>query len=478
MNEKESPGQYTQTRSESGRHVARSGKQKAGASNWREIVVGNLAMLAARPLFGVLAASLLLFGGMFLAVAWQLAVQPLVDASHYAPFTARTSGRIVESWAALEFHPDAMPKGILYWQPRAKIEHCEVVEFAGDWGAPLRRAFCGNHFQFRDDFRLDDWKTLAPGIPFAFARDASGFSVGEIRMDKQAFDWLSSHAPNDTFLLSKPPPTTALAALKEQFDKPQEMAVAGWSRPMPTLALAYDPKHPELAMPAKIVDERRTGFWFFGIIIGVLFAVPGVLVWRAGVNILFIGQSAAVVWVLTLLLLLALPWWGDVLPRIVAHANPQAAEVVSDMLDDMTRTTRLIASRPDEASQAHGERMVWNGNQGAYADTFGRVGFRLPVPSPQTADAARAALSTQARKYVAGLDSVARVVLFKRLRQLSDASLNDVQNLFAAAAEDTLRDANANAAAHKAAKDFLILASGDTYYEDQLDKLEVPPRIR
>jgi len=51
-----------------------------------------------------------------------------------------------------------------------------------------------------------------------------------------------------------------------------------------------------------------------------------------------------------------------------------------------------------------------------------------------------------------------------------------VQSLFRSAAENTLRDANADASAHQAARNFLIFASGASYYDDQLDKIEVQPQ--
>jgi hypothetical protein len=47
-----------------------------------------------------------------------------------------------------------------------------------------------------------------------------------------------------------------------------------------------------------------------------------------------------------------------------------------------------------------------------------------------------------------------------------------VQKLFSPAAEDVLRDAAGDRGVHLAARRFLIFASGATYYDDQLDKLE------
>jgi len=447
-------------------------KPGAGVGGVREFLIGNAASLAISPLLGIYAGFLLLCSGIFLAVAWDVGAQPLIDHFRYAPFTARTPGRIVEGWSALEFDPGALPAGKLYWQPYAKISHCAVVEYAGDWGAPLHRAFCGNRFEFRDDFRLDDWHTLAPGVPFSFPRDTNGFAVEEIRFSKSASDWLAAHPPYDTFMLSKPPPPTALGALRAQFDRPYDVAVASWTTPAAPIALAYDPHHLDEALPARIVDNRRDGFWFGGLIFAVLFAIPGVLVWRLGIGLLFFGQAASILWLLTVLPLFALPWWGDVLPRIVRHASSDWADVATDILDGMSRTTRLIASAPQDAILADGERLVLQPGTGIYADTFGRLRFSEPQPAPADKAAALAALRLQAAEQVARLDSNARTALFVKLRQQHDAFARNVQTVFTLAAETTVGDASVDAAARTAAKDFLILASGGEYYQNRLDAIE------
>lgn len=445
------------------------------AHNVRSLIVGNLAGFLAAPLIGLFSGFLLLFGGIFLAVAWIAGPKPLLDSYRYAPFTARAEGRIVEAWTALEFDPAVMPKNKLYWQPWSKISPCMIVEYGGDWGAPQRRAFCGNRFQFSDFFRFDDWHTLMPGVPFSFQRDANGFEIEEIRFGKAALDWLNAHPPYSTFMLGKPPPATALAALREANDRPLDVALSSWTTPVRTVPLAYDPRHPDEAVPAKMADDGRIGFHWGGLILALIVLVPGLLVFRVGIALLT-GQSGGLLWLLSLAPLLALPWWGDLLPRLVRHANKDWAGIASDMLDDINRVTRFTASTPETALLHDGERIVWRAGEGAYADTFGRLHFAPPNPLPASGDAALAALRAQAAAQVDALDSARRATLFLRLRQQYDAGLQNVQKLFTAAAEDTLRDANADAGAHKAARKFLIFATGGSYYEDQLDKIEAAPR--
>ncbi|MBS0591672.1 MAG: hypothetical protein JSR65_13705 [Proteobacteria bacterium] len=443
----------------------------------RDWLIGTLGMMAAAPVIGLFTGFFLLFGGIFLGVAWQVAMKPLVDRHQYAPYTATTTGHIVESWAAIDFNPADLPAGKLYWDRVSKISRCAVVEYnAGDWGAPLRRAFCGMRLQFSDNFRLSDWaEAVQEGIPFTFLRDASGFEVQEVRMSRTTLDWISHHPPNDTFMMSKPPPTTALAALREQLDLPVDVAVLSWRHAVPDFPLRFDPKRPQEAMPTRVVEDSHE--WYpVPAILALLLAVPGFWVWRMGVRFFFPGEpSALVLWTLTLLPLLALPWWGEMLPRLIARANHNWAMIASDMLDDVTRGTRLIASAPEDAEFARGERLLWHLDQGMYADTFGRIRYRKPEPAPKSADEVVAALRAQTVAQVRTFDSTQRAALFLRLREQYEANRQNVQLLFTTAAEDTLRDAGADAAAHKAARKFLMFGTNGIYYEDQLDKMEVAP---
>ncbi|MCC7097494.1 MAG: hypothetical protein IT472_09985 [Thermomonas sp.] len=420
----------------------------------------------------LLSGFILLVGGTFLAVAWMCWPQQMVDAHRYAPFTATAHGRIVDGWLALDFDPAKLPKDSRRWQPYATIQACVLVAYA-ERGRGRQRAFCGNRFSFSDDFRIDNWDTLAPGVPFAFLRDGSGIQIPQMRMSKRALEWLSTHPPYDTFMLGKPAPTTALAALREQYDRPLTFAIASWSRTDTGIPLRYDPRRPTLPMPSGIVEARRTGGMnrTISLIVTLILGAIGVFAWRAGIRLLT-GQSGVLLWALILLPLLALPWWSDVLPRMLRHVNSDAADIAQAMLDDINRVSRLTASAPADALLVNGERLQWTRETGFYADSFGKLRLRLPQPQPATPEAAFIELQSQAREAVGKLDAPARVALFVRLRNLHDAGHDDVQRLFTPAAEATLRDASADARARRAAREFLIFASGAGYSDDQLDHIE------
>ena len=437
---------------------------------WRELILGQAASMAMRPFLVMIAGFMLLFGGIFLAVAWQVGPEPMIDAAQYKTFTVHTNGRIVESWLAMEFDPADMGQK-RRWFAFAKVAPCAVVEYAGDWDAPRRRAFCGNQVKFREDLDLNMWDTLMPGVPFAWQRDASGFAIGEIRLSKTARDWLATQPPYSTFMLSKPPPSTALGALREQLDRPLDTAALSWATPYPEFPLAFDPKNPDQPMPAKFVKDKQEGLWIGGFVFTAIFGVIGVVVWRLGIGFLFGSQPNVVLWVLTIAPLLALPWWGDALPKMLRHANRDWASVGTDMLDDLSRVTRLLASEPADATQASGERIALPVSEGLYADTFGRIHFVRPEPAPTTPDLAQAALRAQASAYVQKLDAATQAALFARLEKDTKAGRERAAPVFTTAAEDVLRAANTGPDARAAARRFLLYGMQYNLWDvDAMDK--------
>lgn len=447
----------------------------------RDWLIGTCGGVAAAPLIGMISGFLLLFGGIFLGVAWQAALKPLVDMREYAGFNAAASGRIVESWAAIDFDPANLPAAKLYWDRASKISRCAVVEYnAGDWGGPLRRAFCGMRINFGDSFRLSDWsEELQDGIPFTFLRDASGFEMQEVRMSRTTLDWISHHPPRDTFGMSRPPPATALAALREQFDLPIDVAALSWTRAIPEFPLRYDPQRPQEAMPAQFVEDSR--HWNpAGVFVALLLAVPGFWVWRAGIRVFFPGEgSQLLLWILTLLPLTALPWWSEVLPKLLAHANRDWATIASGMLDDVTRSSRLIAGSPARAEFARGERLVWRLDQGMYADTFGRIRYTQPVPAPTTKDEVIAALRAQTAAQVAQMSAPDQLALLRRLMEDKEHDRAAVQTVFTTAAEAIERDPDADPAVHRAARRFLLFgANYDVWDVDALEKAWAVPARR
>src|SRR2546430_1983771 len=167
-----------------------------------------------------IAAYYLTIGALALTMAWQSGPQRLLDAGSTTAFTVRKEGRIVESWIALQFNADEM-EGSKHWPAFARATPCVVVESGeGQWSGA--RAFCGNPHWLNDNaYTIHDLRSLAPGVPFDFKRDASGFAMPEFRLDKAAVGYFTTqHAMNPFRDYS------ALEELRRRFDRPVDLAIA------------------------------------------------------------------------------------------------------------------------------------------------------------------------------------------------------------------------------------------------------------
>ncbi len=417
----------------------------------RAIVLGRLAGLVIGPGVRLVAVLFLGLGAVILSTGWLLGLKPLLEAHEFASFTGRAEGRIVESWVALEIDPSRVGAGG-HWRAAAKASPCAVVEYAGDWGAPARRAFCGNRLGFNESYTLHDLKLMAPGIPFAWARDASGFAVPEIRLAPEVHRWLSTARPQESTRMGPPPPN-ALAQLALESDRPVDTAIESWASAPPAFVLALDPQSPSGAMPEAYVRERRS-LGGAGLM-GLVFLAVGFGVWFRGTGVLLPALPVPVHVLLAALPLLALPAWGDLMPRYLRHLNPEFAGVVGDMIGDLDRTTRLVASEPADALLADGEVLRWPVGGGAHAATFGRLRFAQPQPAPQGGDEALAALAASAAAQVAAMPQADREALFAQLEQDKWAGRPDAGLVFLPAARQAVLDARSPEPVRRAAGDFL-----------------------
>jgi len=377
-------------------------------AGWKTLVLGNAIGLAVGPIVRLIAVVFLGASIVFLTVAWQNGPQRTLDAMRYASYTASAQGRIVESWLALEFDPASLGAGS-HWRGAAKASPCAVVEYQGDWNAPLRRALCGNRLDFTESYTLHDLREMAPQIPFAWSLDDRGFAVPEIRLSPASRAWLATQPPNAP-MPSDPPPGNALDALRLWLDRPIDDALAGWTAPEPVFPLAFDPQQPGEAMPERFVEAKRqapSGWWVFAIT-----APLGLLLWFRGMGVLLSGVPRAAALFAAIVPLLAIPWWGDRIPLALRHLDSDFAGVIADMLGDLDITGRLVASEPDDATLAGGERLAWKVGTGAYADTLGRIHFARPQTPPESADAAFAALVDTVTLQTRAMSSTERGALF------------------------------------------------------------------
>ncbi len=433
------------------------GSPKSSASagrRWSGFFLGQLLGATLGRFVNVIAAVVLGAAAVFLTIAWQMGPQRVIDAKKYSKLTARADGRIIETWLALELDPKAMGTHLL-WRAFADASQCAVVEYEGDWGAPIRRAFCGPRFKFSESYTLHNLTEMAPRVPFTWARDPNGFAVPEIRMTPAARQWLATHPPHSTFALPKPPPQTALEELRIDVDRPVDLAILGWGFPPPKFPLALDPKNPREGLPVGFL-ESRAGFNWPTIVFVTLFGgVVGLLLWYEGMAILFGDLPRVIGLLLFALPLVFLPWWGEQFPRYLSRLHAGFAGVITDMLHDIDPLGRLVATDPADATLAGGERLTWQAGDSAYADTFGRFRFTLPNPAPTSPDAAVAALAWTVADQARSLREGERIQIFARLKEDKERDHRGAGLIFLPAAKEAFLGPESSPALRRAADRFL-----------------------
>src|SRR5450755_1523501 len=138
---------------------AREPRTESVKRGLRGLVIGQLVGATLGRFVKVLAAVILGGAGVFLTVAWEAGPKRMVDAARYSKLTARSEGRIVQSWLAVELDPKEMGDKSR-WRAFAKATPCAIVEYNGDWAAAAKRAFCGNRFTFSDEYTLHDLREM------------------------------------------------------------------------------------------------------------------------------------------------------------------------------------------------------------------------------------------------------------------------------------------------------------------------------
>ncbi len=415
---------------------------------------GTLAIGRLLNFMTLLVAVVLAMAGVFLTVAWHSGPQLLIERAQYRSFTSHADSRIVDSWLALEIDEEAI-KVPANWRASAKASPCVVVEIEGEWASARRHAFCGNRLKFSESYDVVNQSNMAPQVPFAWPRDARGFAVAEVRMTPASHAWLVAHEPN-RFMHDKWPAKSALDWLRLEVDSPVDAAIAGWQAPRVLVPIAFDPRHPDGVLPAGIVASRLAGS--VGWIAVATFAVMGLALWfwAAFALPLFADTSRAGKVILGALPLLALPWWQDYLPSGLTAFDSRIASVARDIFGDMDPTDRLVATPPDDASLATGERITWRPGEGAYADTFGRFNYAAPRATPANANAALTALADSLTAQARVLPLAQRIALMDNLRRDTLRDLNAASIVFLPAAREALVDPQSDPALARAARQFLV----------------------
>lgn len=388
--------------------------------------------------------------GFVLSFAWTMGPQQAIDAHRYARLTARTEGRIVDRWLALEWKERDATRAP-DWRNVAQAVACAVVEYDGDWGS-TQRAYCGTRLPFHIGYRPNSLDRVAPGVAFDWARDRAGTMVPELRVSPALKRYLES-----TPAVVPPFPhitdaKNGLELLQFEMVAPVDGTVRGWSSEPAKVTLAVDPGDPSTAMPAGFIEHqaKRGADWVAVAIGGAI----GLAFYWAAMSLVLAHVPPAGRLVMAAIPLLALPWWGEQLPRAIEKMNADFAEVIEDMLGSVDRLGRLEATAPHDARLAQGERLSWPAAGAPYEATFGKLKLSRPdrvVP----ADLALKMLSATTAAQVRSWPEEERTALFRQLESDKKRSFYGAGTAFLQAAREALVDPRTPDSTRLAARAFL-----------------------
>jgi len=419
-------------------------------------LIANALGVAITRVYTLVGAVIVGMAGLLLTVGWQAGPQKAIEAHKFTTYNLRAPAHIVESWLAVEFDPKLMGR-YTQWRPFAKAAPCVLVEYTNEWAVGARHAFCGARLTFYDHYTLHDAGPLTTGVPFAWKRDERGFIAPEIRISSEAAQWLTTHAPASPLAQAKAPPgpetRTEMTELIRMLDSPVDAAIIGWSGAAPAFMLALDPMQPERPLPAGYVENqaRLETSWM----VSVLAFGIGLALWYAGISMIVAHLPRSLAWFIAIAPLLALPWWGDYFPRALRTMNASFAGVVTDMLGDVNKADRLVASAPEDAALADGVRIDWRVGSGAYADALGRFNFKRPQPPPANDDAALLALNDTIAEQLRGMDPATRASIFEQLYLHKKAERARAGYLFLRGAKEAVLDPASPPEVYRAARAFL-----------------------
>lgn len=390
------------------------------------------------------------FAGFVLSFAWTMGPQQMIDAHKFAKLTARADGRIVDRWLALEWKERDATRAP-DWRNVAQAVPCAVVEFDGDWGS-TQRAYCGTRLRFHLSYRPNSLDLVAPGVPFDWARDRVGTMVPELRVSPAFRRYLEATPavvqafPNITHARN------GLELLQFEMVAPVDNTVRGWSSEPARIPLAVDPADPSTAMPTAFVERnaKRGPDWVALAIGGTL----GLSFYWAAMSLILVHIPLAARVVMAAVPLLALPWWGEQLPRAIEKLNADFAEVIEDMLGSVDRLGRLEATAPEDAQFAQAERLSWPATGDPYQATFGKLRLSRPdrVVPP---DLALKMLAATAAAQVRTWPEEERTALFRQLESDKKRALYGAGTAFLQAAREALVDPRTPDSTRLAARAFL-----------------------
>lgn len=447
--------------------MKRSEREPPKAPPWTGRILHTLfRQLLLRAAFAA-GALVMAIGLALLSAAWVVGPRLALLERELRQLDTAVEARLVEPYWVLDldllrWQPDR------HWQSLLSARPCVSAEY--DYADTRHRLrLCGAERGGRIRFELADLlavDALTADVPLRWPIDADSQPQFELRMrpavrEKLAAIALLEHEwpeqPQSESARATPAPVrSALDRLQVELDQPLEWLLRAWpAGEAPSITLRLDPRTPALALPERLIAERRAGIGHWGLALFLL--GTGLLVYGYGISIAFMDASRRRQVLIGVAILLIFPLWGGWTGSLLQRLAPEAWQVGRDMAEDLASPGLLALERVDPAPHDALLRMRWPvwGGASAYGELIAALDLRRPQPPPADADAVLLDLNAQVAARVDALDDPAAAALFDALAQAHREGRDAVGLLYVDAARELALTPTRSPVARAAAVRFL-----------------------
>ncbi len=401
-------------------------------------------------------------GGAFLSTAWLAAPARLLLHRDLGAYTAHADGHPSQPFWRFEIALDRLGDG-WNWAAVTQAELCADFAVKSGTQSTTHVTLCGARRGRTAPWGIVETQELAPGVPIAWPRDASGYPEVTMRLSPGAREWLTSRAAGFWPLIGQseearaamPPAGNELDALLLEVDRPLEWLVRTWpaSTSETAIPMAFDPSSPEYPLPVAVVESGLATQPDWLLAVGL--AVFGSVAWITGWHYALASTSRLRVAAACVVPLVLLPWWGGRFERVLLWLEPRAGQVGTDILHDLTEPLRLPVEARGLDALAGYERVHWSRASSYYDLLTGPFAPTRPEPAPADSDAALVAAVLQVTTKALAADDDALLALFERLRQDELVDRGQLGLLFLDAARRVALDERHNHDVRRTAASFL-----------------------
>lgn len=351
---------------------------------WQRALVSVSGFIAGR-LRAIEGALVLAIGAVLLINAWQIGPARWRDVAALRSLTGRGVGTLERVWWRLDFGPRPLGQDGTNWEDLATPELCVRIRIEGPQAGSSRAVYCRQWQKLSRGSLLTSDAELAPGVPVRWT-GPSGTPAIDLRFSSRAYRWLSQRPPSFWFLRSRSLDDRArrlarseLDVLWVAIDDPLTLLAREWSlAPSQPFRVAFDPARPTRALPDGVLEEAtrpditRTVF-------PAGLGIGGLAFWVVGWYLLLESRWKGVPAIVAVATALAVPWWGDLVPRYLGSVWEPAGGFVDFFAREMVqRPPSAIVRDPSYDGEPGDVRRPWTFGSSFYAAQLS--GLRLERP--------------------------------------------------------------------------------------------------